>query len=165
MIIFYCGIINLPFLLKEKSINQYFQNQQWKHQNKLRNLFRIKNKDTRTTLFKSLCCLYCQLWTDFTTTSSVPVLDFQQVNPNRVSIVVIDLMKCWFVQIKLAWNMIHNFKNSANTWWSFKIRFNRLKRQKRIKHAQGICLLQVKMEKRRHVQITKSTLKYVKTLR
>ena len=29
MIIFYCGIVNLPFLLKKESINQHFQNQQW----------------------------------------------------------------------------------------------------------------------------------------
>ena len=34
-------------------------NQQWKHQNNVWNLFKVNNKDTRTTSMKSFRCLYC----------------------------------------------------------------------------------------------------------
>ena len=54
-----------------------FQSQQWKHLNKLWNLFKFNNKDTRT---KSFWCLHCQLWTYFTHFSGVSNFDFEQVN-------------------------------------------------------------------------------------
>ena len=40
--------------------------QKWKHQNNMWNLFKVYNKDTRTTTTTFFWCLYCQLWTDFT---------------------------------------------------------------------------------------------------
>ena len=43
------------------------------------NLFKVHNNDARTasTLF---WCLYCQTWTDFTHSSGVTIIDFEQVN-------------------------------------------------------------------------------------
>ena len=35
------------------------QNQQWKHQNNVWNLFKVTNKDSRTPSFKSFWCFYC----------------------------------------------------------------------------------------------------------
>ena len=43
----------------------FVQSEQWKHQEKVRNLFKVDNKYTRTTSITSFCCLYCQMWTDF----------------------------------------------------------------------------------------------------
>ena len=38
--------------------------QQWKHQTNVWNLFKVYNKDTRTT-YMTFCCLSCWIWTDF----------------------------------------------------------------------------------------------------
>ena len=35
------------------------QSQQWKHQNNMRNLFKVNRKDTRTTSLTLFWCLYC----------------------------------------------------------------------------------------------------------
>ena len=44
----------------------FFQSQQWKHQNNEWNVFKVNNKDTRTTSLTSFWCLYCWLWTNIT---------------------------------------------------------------------------------------------------
>ena len=43
-------------------------------------MFKVKNKDTRTTSMVSFWCLYCSLWTYFTPRSSVSTVNFEQVN-------------------------------------------------------------------------------------
>ena len=43
-------------------------------------MFKVNNKDTRTTLVTSCCCLYCWLWTFFTPYSSVSIVNFEQEN-------------------------------------------------------------------------------------
>ena len=50
------------------------QSQKWKHQNKIWNLFKVTNKDTRTT------CLYCFLWTNVTDFAVGSNVEFQQLN-------------------------------------------------------------------------------------
>ena len=45
-----------------------------KHQNNAWNLFKVKNKDTRTKSLASFWCLYCKLWTYFTPFSSVYIV-------------------------------------------------------------------------------------------
>ena len=42
-------------------------------------MFKVNNKDTRTTLVTSCCCLYYWLWTFFTP-SSVSIVNFEQEN-------------------------------------------------------------------------------------
>ena len=44
------------------------------------NLFKVKNKDTRTTSVTSFWCFCCQLWTYFTPCPSVSLVKFEQVN-------------------------------------------------------------------------------------
>ena len=56
------------------------QSQLWKHQKNVWNMFKVNNKDTRTTSLKSFWCLYCQLWTNFTHCSGVSIADFEKVN-------------------------------------------------------------------------------------
>ena len=55
------------------------QSQQWKHQSNVWKLFKVNNKDTRTTSMTSFWCLYRQLWKDFTYSSGVSIVDFEQV--------------------------------------------------------------------------------------
>ena len=45
----------------------------------VRNMFKVNNKDTRTTSVTSFWCLYCQFWTYFTPFFSVSIVDVQQV--------------------------------------------------------------------------------------
>ena len=48
------------------------------------NMFKVNNKDTRTTPLPSFWCLYCWLWTYFTP-CSVSIFNFEQVNADWVS--------------------------------------------------------------------------------
>ena len=48
------------------------------------NIFKVNNKDTRTTSLSSFWCLYCYLWTYFSPSSSVSIVDFDQVNVFQV---------------------------------------------------------------------------------
>ena len=50
------------------------------HQNNVQSLFKVKNKDTRTTSLMSFRRLYYKLWTDYTHRFSVLIIDFEQVN-------------------------------------------------------------------------------------
>ena len=42
-------------------------------------MFKVNNKDTRTTPLASFWCLYCQLWTYFTSSSSVSIVNFEHL--------------------------------------------------------------------------------------
>ena len=44
----------------------------------------VNNKDTRTTPIVLFCCLYCQLWTYFTPSSSISIVNCEQVNAGWV---------------------------------------------------------------------------------
>ena len=43
-------------------------------------MFKVNNKDTKTTPMASFWCLYRLLWTYFTSYSSVSIVNFEQVN-------------------------------------------------------------------------------------
>ena len=47
--------------------------------NMFENMFRVNNKDTRTTPLASFWCLYCLLWTYFTPCSNVSIVNFEYV--------------------------------------------------------------------------------------
>ena len=49
-------------------------------QNNVQSLFKVKNKDTRTTSLMSFRRLYYKLKTDYTHRFSVSIIDFEQVN-------------------------------------------------------------------------------------
>ena len=49
------------------------------HQNKVWNLFRVNNRDIRTTSITSFWCLY-ELWADLIHCSGVSIVDLEQVN-------------------------------------------------------------------------------------
>ena len=42
-------------------------------------MFKVNNKGTRATLMASFRCLYCELWTYFTSCSSVSIVNFEDV--------------------------------------------------------------------------------------
>ena len=44
------------------------------------NLFKVYNKDTRTTSVTSFWCLYSEPWTDFIHCYEVSIVDFEQIN-------------------------------------------------------------------------------------
>ena len=48
------------------------------------NMFEVNNKDKGTTLMKSFWYLYCKFWTDFTHSSSVYIVGFEQVTVCKV---------------------------------------------------------------------------------
>ena len=43
-------------------------------------MFKVNNKDTRTTPMAFFWCLYCQFWTYFTPCSSASIVNFEQEN-------------------------------------------------------------------------------------
>ena len=43
-------------------------------------MFKVNNKNTRTTSIKSFWCFSCYIWTYFTPFSNVSIVDFEQVN-------------------------------------------------------------------------------------
>ena len=53
-------------------------------------MFKVNNKDTRTTSSTSFWCLYCYLWTYFTTCSSVSIVNFEQVNAGWKFCIIMD---------------------------------------------------------------------------
>ena len=60
---------------------------------KVWNMFKVSNKDNRTTPMASFWCLYCQLWTYFTPCSSVSIVNFEHVNIEWVS--CLNPASCW----------------------------------------------------------------------
>ena len=68
--------------LKNLSISGHLlvQSQQWKHRNKVWNLFKVNNNDIRTKSVTSFSWFYCYFWTDFTYWSCVSICDFEQGN-------------------------------------------------------------------------------------
>ena len=72
------------------------QIQQWKYQNKRWNMFKVSNKDTKTTSVSmtSFWCLYFQLCADFIYCFTVSVFDFEQVNTGSdILNVVVKMLK------------------------------------------------------------------------
>ena len=63
--------INFSSFLQLFTLDLLVLSQQFKHKNNVRNLFKVNNIDTKTMSRTSFCCLYCQLWTDFTNCSSL----------------------------------------------------------------------------------------------
>lgn len=53
-----------------------FKNQQYYHQNNVRDLFKLKNKNFRTTSLMSFSCLYYGLWTYLTHCLCSSIIDF-----------------------------------------------------------------------------------------
>ena len=47
-------------------------------------MFEVNNKETKTTSMTSFSCLYCWLWTYFTSCSSVSAVDLEQVSTGGV---------------------------------------------------------------------------------
>ena len=43
-------------------------------------MFKVNNKNSRTTSAASIWCFYCWFWTYFTAFSSASIVDFEQVN-------------------------------------------------------------------------------------
>ena len=52
-------------------------------------MFKVNNKDTRTTPLAAFWCLSCQIWTYFTPCSSVSIVNFEQANAGWVGITTI----------------------------------------------------------------------------
>ena len=50
-------------------------------------MFKVKNKDIRTTPLESFCCFYCKLWTYFTPCSSPSIVNLELANAGWVKIV------------------------------------------------------------------------------
>ena len=80
------NVYGVPTINPRKILSWHLvvQIQQWKHQNNVWNLFKVNNKDSRTTWTKSFWCLYCQLGIEFTHCSGVFVVDFELVNTGCV---------------------------------------------------------------------------------
>ena len=55
----FSGILVFENFLKGPIQHLLVQSQQWKHQNNVPNMFKVNNKETRTTLMTLLWCLYC----------------------------------------------------------------------------------------------------------
>ena len=87
------------------------QSQQPKHQNNVRNLFKVSNIDSRTTPMTSFWNLYCWFWADFTHCSGVPNVYFKQVNTGyevpfwKARSKLVMLQSAWWHTIPLG--MIH----------------------------------------------------------
>ena len=67
-----------PFPLR-RSPHLVVQNQAWKHQDNLWNLFKV-DKETKVTSVASCWCLYSELWTDFIYFSGASITDFDKAN-------------------------------------------------------------------------------------
>ena len=72
--------------------------QQWKHQNNVWNLFKVINRDTRIISVTSLWCLYCWLWTYFTHSSVVSIVDTDKPVSVGLLSTLEQLMTCWKVR-------------------------------------------------------------------
>ena len=65
------------------------ESQQWKHKKYLWNMFKVDNKETRTTSLMSFWCLYFYLFGGFTTHCfGVSIVDFEQVSGTFLCICV-----------------------------------------------------------------------------
>ena len=47
-------------------------------------MFIVHNKNFRGTSLRAFWCQCCLLWTDFTHSPGVPIIDFEQVNAGSV---------------------------------------------------------------------------------
>ena len=55
----FSNIYQVFYILPMPSWHLLVQSQQWKHQNNVWNMFKVNNKDTKTTSLTSFWCLYC----------------------------------------------------------------------------------------------------------
>ena len=77
----FSGILVFEKFLEGAIHHLLVQSQQWKHWNNVPNMFKVNNKETKTTLMTSFWCLYCcYLWTYSTHCFGVSIVDFEQVN-------------------------------------------------------------------------------------
>ena len=87
----------------------YIQSQQWKHTNNVWNLFKVENKDTRTTSDQLQTCL--------TPSFSVSIVDFEKVN---ISWALIMLEQSWAFTARFLkcvwpfWHMHYPLKDWGN---------------------------------------------------
>ena len=73
------------------------------------NMFKVNNKDIKTTPMASFWCLYCKLWTYFTPCSSVSMVNFEHVNAGRVN------ETDWIIAISINKETINNYFVVINT--------------------------------------------------
>ena len=88
-------------------------------------MFKVNNKDTRTTPLASWWCLYSYLWTYFTPCSSVSIVNFEQVNdswerqglianPNKPMFSF--LCQCFPTFCSICCKTLKNIKINKNSW-------------------------------------------------
>ena len=77
------------------------------------NLFKVDNKDTRTTSSTSLYCLY--LLTYFTPSSSVSVVDFETVNVNWDAL---ELLRKFFYSRTSDTHLFNPFRANIYTYFN-----------------------------------------------
>ena len=63
------------------------------------NVFKVNNKNPRTSSLPLFLCFCCELWTYFTPFSSASIVDFQQVNISWYSILLVFVV----YHISVAW--------------------------------------------------------------
>ena len=61
------------------------KSQQWNHQNKDENLFKVSNKDTRTVSMKRRSCVFIANFQQIWHISHVSIADLEQVNDGFVT--------------------------------------------------------------------------------
>ena len=82
---------------------------------KVWNMFKVNDKNTRTTSLTFFCCFYCSLWTYFTPFSSVSIVNFYRVN---VSWVLFTWVKYVIFILFLVSNISINDTRTEPTSWS-----------------------------------------------
>ena len=99
------------------------------------NIFIANNRDTRPMPMTSFWCLYCELWTYFTTSSSVFIVKFEQVNAgwegSPIPIWPLGIgVRIFWIPTFLVQSCSHNFRSSNEIDINFKPLSNFDKRSK-----------------------------------
>ena len=95
-------------------------------------MFKVNNKDTRTTPLTSFWCLYCQFWTYFTPCSCVSIVNFEQVNAKwgdtyyATKKVVVEIVVIFILPLKIQLLVIFL---AAEYLWRFILSLNLISRQ------------------------------------
>ena len=121
------------------------QNQQWKHQNNVWSLFKFNNKDNTTTSMTSFCCLYCQLWTDFTHFSDVFIVTLNKLNAGWVIFTLITTFNNFALKIEIIWakllvKPISETRNVNDVFMPIWFIHSRITNLQRIQCKKGIIL-------------------------
>ena len=96
-------------------------------------MFKVNNKDTRTTPLTPFWCLYCQFWTYFTPCSCVSLVNFEQVNAKwgdtyyATKRVVVEIVVIFILPLKIQLLVIFL---AAEYLWRFILSLNLISRQK-----------------------------------